>query len=169
MLVLSAVTILSLWAVMPGEGRALTGRMAPEISSPTWLNSEPLSREHLRGKVTLVEFWTFGCYNCRNIEPYIKAWHSTYASRGLVVIGIHSPEFSFERDVAAVRDYVTEHEVTFPVAIDNDFINWRRFENRYWPAIYLIDKRGVVRYVRIGEGGYSATEQKIKQLLSEDA
>ncbi len=151
----------------PQAAHALIGMRAPDIISPAWINSEPQSPGSLRGKVVLVEFWTFGCYNCRNVEPQVKRWHETYATRGLTVIGVHSPEFAFEKDVEAVRRYVTEHEIQYPVAIDNDFTNWKRFKNRYWPTMYLIDKQGVIRYVRIGEGGYAKTERVIQTLLAE--
>ena len=143
------------------------GTPAPEISGQSWLNSEPLELAELKGKVVLLEFWTFGCYNCRNVEPYIKSWHQKYAEKGLVVIGVHAPEFSYERSIANVQRYVREHAIQYPVAIDNDFHTWKRYQNRYWPAMYLIDKRGVIRYLRVGEGGYQQTEQKIRALLEE--
>ncbi len=151
----------------PQAAHALIGMKAPEITSSAWVNSEPQSLDSLRGKVVLVEFWTFGCFNCRNVEPQVTEWHQRYADQGLVVIGIHSPEFAFEKDVEAVRRYVKEHEIRYPVAIDNDFTNWKRFRNRYWPAMYLIDHRGGIRYVRIGEGGYAQTERVIQTLLAE--
>ena len=143
------------------------GMPAPEISAQSWLNSEPLRIAELKGKVVLVEFWTFGCYNCRNVEPYIKGWHQKYADKGLVVIGVHAPEFNYERVLANVQRYVREHAILYPIAIDNDFATWNRYANRYWPAMYLIDKRGVVRYRRIGEGGYEQTERQIQDLLKE--
>jgi len=161
------VAVISLLLNLPREAHALRGMKAPEITSSDWVNSEPTTMSDLRGKVVLVEFWTFGCFNCRNVEPLVKGWHQHYADQGLVVIGIHSPEFAFEKDVEAVRQYVKEHDIRYPVAIDNDFINWNRFGNRYWPAMYLIDKHGVIRYVRIGEGGYSQTERVIQTLLAE--
>jgi len=142
-------------------------RLAPEISGQAWINSQPLKLAELRGKVVLVEFWTFGCYNCRNVEPYIKAWHQKFADSGLTVIAIHSPEFSYERTQTEVQRYVREHAISYPVAIDNDFITWNRYKNHYWPALYLIDKRGVLRYSRFGEGGYNQTEQQITKLLDE--
>ena len=148
---------------------AEVGKAAPEISGQSWLNSKPVKLQDLRGKVVLVEFWTFGCFNCRNIEPYIKAWHQKYADKGLVVIGVHSPEFSYERSVANVQNYIREHSVKYPVVIDNDFRTWNRYNNRYWPAVYLIDKGGIIRYLRIGEGGYRQTEQQIIDLLGESA
>ena len=145
---------------------AMTGKPAPEIASATWLNSAPLRMAELKGKVVLVEFWTFSCYNCRNVEPYVKEWHERYRGQGLVVIGVHSPEFSHEREVENVKRYMKEHEIRFPVPIDNDFSTWNRYGNRYWPAMYLIDKRGIIRYVKVGEGGYKETEQQIRMLLA---
>lgn len=143
------------------------GMPAPEIRGQSWLNSEPLRLAQLRDKVILVEFWTFGCYNCRNVEPHIKTWHQRYAEKGLVVIGVHSPEFSYERVLANVQRYVREHAIGYPVAIDNNFTTWNDYGNRYWPAMYLIDKRGIIRYIRIGEGGYLETERRIQALLEE--
>ena len=151
----------------PQEVHALTGMQVPEITSSDWINSEPQSFSGLRGKVVLVEFWTFGCYNCRNVEPQVKQWHQQYADRGLVVIGIHSPEFAYEKDIDAVTRYVRDHGIRYAVAVDNDFVNWNRFGNRYWPSMYLVDKRGVVRYVRVGEGGYDQTQRVIEALLKE--
>ena len=147
------------------EVQAELGTPAPEISGQSWLNSEPLRLAELKDKVVLVEFWTFGCYNCRNVEPYLKEWHQKYADKGLVVIGVHAPEFNYERVLANLQRYVREHAISYPVAVDNDFVTWKRYGNRYWPAMYLIDKRGVIRYLRIGEGGYQQTEQQIRALL----
>ncbi len=142
---------------------------APEIVSVTWINSEPLHMEQLRGKVVMVEFWTFGCWNCRNIEPYVKEWHHKYAKDGLVVIAVHSPEFSYEKEVDRVKEYVEEKQIPYAVPIDNEFRNWKRYRNRYWPTLYLIDKQGNIQYTRIGEGGYEQTERKIQQLLADSA
>lgn len=140
---------------------------APDITNPIWLNSEPLRLSDLKGKVVLVEFWTFGCYNCRNVEPYVKGWHEKYARQGFVVIGVHSPESSHEREVENVRRYLKQHNMHFAVPIDNNFSTGDKYGNRYWPAMYLIDKRGVIRHVRIGEGGYLETERLIQTLLAE--
>jgi len=148
---LASVTVCLLLAVP--QVRAAVGMKAPDFASSVWINSEPQSVADLRGKVVLVEFWTFGCYNCRNVEPYVKEWHEKYAGQGLVVIGVHSPEFKYEHKVENVKRYVEEHHITYAVPIDNDFSNWNRYGNRYWPALYLIDKQGVIRYVRVGEGG----------------
>lgn len=160
------VFLLGFW-LGGASGVASVGMVAPDVASATWLNSAPLHLSDLRGKVVLVEFWTFGCYNCRNVEPYVKAWHNTYGAKGLTIIGVHSPEFAYEHDVEKVRRYVMAHEIRYPVAIDNDFAIWNGYGNRYWPAMYLIDKRGVVRAVRFGEGGYADTERVIQVLLAE--
>ena len=146
---------------------AMTGVQAPSITNDIWLNTAPLGDDDLKGKVVMAEFWTFGCYNCRNVEPYVKQWYRRYANQGFVVIGVHSPEFSHERDVDRVRRYVQEHEIRFPVTIDNDFSTWNKYGNRYWPAFYLIDRHRVIRYVRVGEGGYQETERMIQTLLDE--
>lgn len=151
------------WALV----NAGVGMNAPDITNTIWLNGEPLRLSDLKGKVVMVEFWTFGCYNCRNVEPYVKQWHRRYAEQGLVVIGVHSPEFSHEREVENVKRYLKEHDIRFAVPIDNDFSTWNKDGNRYWPAMYLIDKQGVIRHIRIGEGGYQDTELYIKALLAE--
>jgi thiol-disulfide isomerase/thioredoxin len=164
---LRAIAILTALAVSFPLAAAEVGKPAPEISGQSWLNSKPLKLAELKGKVVLVEFWTFGCFNCRNVEPYVKTWHQKYSDKGLVVIAVHAPEFSHERVLANVERYIREHAISYPVAIDNDFITWKRYNNRYWPAMYLIDKRGVMRYLRIGEGGYRQTEQRIIELLGE--
>jgi thiol-disulfide isomerase/thioredoxin len=158
---------MSFAAVALSSARAGVGMPAPEISGQTWFNSKPLKLAELRGKVVLVEFWTFGCFNCRNVEPYVKAWHQKYADHGLVVIAVHAPEFSYERVIANVERYLREHSILYPVAIDNEFNTWKRYNNGYWPAVYLIDKRGTIRYLRVGEGGYRETEQQIRDLLNE--
>lgn len=146
---------------------AFTGRPAPEIGGTAWFNSPPLSIRELRERVVLVEFWTFGCFNCRNIEPQVKRWHQRYADRGLVVVAVHAPEFAYERDAAAVEAYVRRQGIGYAVVLDNDFSIWKRYANHFWPAIYLIDKTGMIRYLKIGEGGYDATERMIEALLRE--
>jgi thiol-disulfide isomerase/thioredoxin len=160
-----ALGIPALWL---GLGQGYTpAKSAPEITNGTWINSDPLRLAHLRGKVVLVEFWTFGCYNCQNVEPYVKNWHDRFKDSGLVVIGMHSPEFGHERVLKNVRNYVREHGIQYAVAIDNDYQTWNSYRNHYWPAMYLIDKKGVIRYTRIGEGGYEQTEKEIRGLLAE--
>jgi thiol-disulfide isomerase/thioredoxin len=145
------------------------GDLAPEIISPTWINSEPLKMDDLRGKVVMVEFWTFGCWNCRNIETYVKEWHKKYEKDGFVVIAVHSPEFDHEKEIGKVKKYVRDNNITYAVPIDNEFRNWRRYHNRYWPTLYVIDKKGTIQYTRIGEGAYEQTEQTIQGLLAEPA
>jgi thiol-disulfide isomerase/thioredoxin len=141
---------------------------APEITGITaWINSEPLSISALRGRVVLVHFWTFDCINCRNVQPYVKAWYDRYAADGLEVIGVHTPELSFEKDIGNVRQAVLDQGVKFPVAFDPDFRTWDAYANSYWPASYFIDRAGRIRHIQIGEGAYAEQEQVIRQLLAE--
>lgn len=140
---------------------------APELSGDLWINSSPLKIAELRGKVVLVEFWTFECWNCHNVEPYIKEWHARYGAQGLQVITVHAPEFDRERDADNVRAYVKRAGIQYPVVLDNDFANWNRYRNRYWPTLYFIDKHGRIRHVKIGEGAYAVSEQRIVALLAE--
>jgi thiol-disulfide isomerase/thioredoxin len=158
---------IGLCGITPRAVRAIVGMAAPEMTGSVWINSEPISPAELRGKVGLVEFWTFGCRNCRNVEPWIKKWHEKFSEQGLVVVGVHSPEFAYEKDIDAVKRYVRQNRIPYAVAVDNDFSIWNRYANHYWPAIYLIDKRGIIRYDRFGEGGYAETEQTIRRLLAE--
>jgi len=147
---------------------ARVGIPAPEITNKTWLNSPPHRLADLRGKVVLVEFWTFGCYNCRNIEPYVKEWHKKYANQGLEIIAVHSPEFSYEEPIDSVKEYIRDNNIPYAVPIDNDFTTWRQYRNRYWPTLYLIDKQGLIQYIKIGEGGYTETDRQIRRLLAEN-
>lgn len=140
---------------------------APDISGTgPWFNSTPQSLAPLKGKVVLVEFWTFGCYNCRNVEPYVKQWHARYASEGLVVIGVHTPEFAHEADPKRVKAYLADNDIRHPVVLDNDYAIWNRWGNRYWPAMYLLNKSGELCYRHFGEGRYAETEAQIKRLLA---
>jgi thiol-disulfide isomerase/thioredoxin len=136
--------------------------------APVWLNSEPLTAEALRGKVVLVDFWTYSCVNWLRTLPYVRAWSERYRDRGLVVVGAHAPEFSFEHDLANVRRAVADLDVTYPVVIDNDFAIWRSFGNHYWPAVYLVDQEGRVRFTHFGEEAYAETERAIQKLLGVD-
>jgi glutathione peroxidase-family protein len=140
---------------------------APDIHAQQWINSEPLNWDTLQGKVVMVEFWTFECYNCKNVEPYVKAWYNKFHDKGFEIVAVHSPEFERERNINNVRQYVKDHSITYPVAIDNNFTIWRRFSNRYWPAMYLVDKQGNIRYRFIGEGRYAEIESRIESLLAE--
>ncbi|ANH67417.1 cytochrome c biogenesis protein DipZ [Mitsuaria sp. 7] len=133
-----------------------------------WLNSKPLTAEALRGKVVLIDFWTYSCINCLRSLPYVKAWAEKYRDQGLVVIGVHAPEFAFERDVDNVRKAARDLGVGYPIAVDNNFAIWRAFANRYWPAHYFIDGQGRVRFKHFGEGEYAHSEAVIQQLLREN-
>ncbi|HEU0230661.1 MAG TPA: cytochrome c biogenesis protein DipZ [Burkholderiaceae bacterium] len=143
------------------------GRMPSLAGAVTWLNSPPLTTEGLRGKVVLVDFWTYSCINCLRTLPYIEAWAKKYHDAGLVVIGVHSPEFAFERDVDNVKQAVKRLGVTYPVAIDNNYAIWRAFNNEYWPAHYFVDAQGRIRHHHFGEGDYAGSERVIQQLLRE--
>ena len=141
---------------------------APELTGITnWINSDPLTLAELRGSVVLVDFWTYSCINCVRTLPYIKEWNEKYAEDGLVIIGVHAPEFAFEKDSVNVLEAVQRFGITYPVAQDNDFKTWRAFNNRYWPAKYFIDAEGNVRYTHFGEGQYAESELVIQQLLAE--
>jgi len=142
---------------------------APAISGKHWINSEPLSWDKLNGKVVLVEFWTFECYNCKHVEPHVKEWYQQFHPKGFQVVAVHSPEFERERDINNVRDYVNKQNIPYPVVIDNDFAIWQRFSNRYWPAMYLVDKSGTIRHRFVGEGNYSFIAKKIQELLAEQS
>jgi cytochrome c biogenesis protein CcdA/thiol-disulfide isomerase/thioredoxin len=142
--------------------------LAPELTGITaWIDSPPLTMASLRGHVVIVHFWTFACINCLHVQPYVEAWSQRYASDGLVVIGVHTPELSFERDLANVRDAVAKDGVTFPVAFDPAFATWNAYHNRYWPALYFVDKDGHIRHTHFGEGDYAGSEQVIRTLLAE--
>jgi thiol-disulfide isomerase/thioredoxin len=136
--------------------------------APVWLNSDPLTADGLRGRVVLVDFWTYSCVNWLRTLPYVSAWHERYREKGLVVVGAHAPEFGFEHGLDNVRRAARDLRVGYPVVIDNDFAIWRSFENHYWPALYLVDRDGRVRFHHFGEGAYEETEQAIQQLLGVD-
>ena len=150
-----------------GSDLPVEGVMPPLTGATRWLNSPPLSPESLRGKVVLVDFWTYSCINCIRAIPYVRAWARKYAPHGLVVIGVHTPEFAFEKEEANVRRAMAELGVSWPVAQDNDFRIWRAFDNRYWPAHYFIDAQGRIRHHHFGEGEYDRSERVIRQLLAE--
>ncbi|MNB58948.1 Thiol-disulfide oxidoreductase YkuV [compost metagenome] len=143
------------------------GAMPSLAGAVQWLNSPEPSAEALRGKVVLVDFWTYDCINCQHTLPYVKDWAKKYEKDGLVVIGVHTPEYGYERIIENVKDQVKKLGITYPVAIDNNYAIWRNFDNQYWPAHYLIDAKGQVRYSHFGEGRYEAQEQMIQQLLEE--
>jgi thiol-disulfide isomerase/thioredoxin len=140
----------------------------PSLAGATaWLNSPPLTAAQLRGRVVLVDFWTYTCINWRRTAPYLRAWAAKYKDRGLVVIGVHSPEFGFEKSVDNVRRVLPGLNLSYPIAIDSDHAVWRAFHNQYWPALYFVDARGRIRHHVFGEGDYDASERVLRQLLAE--
>ena len=141
---------------------------APEFAGiDNWINSAPLTMQGLRGKVVLVDFWTYDCINCQHVLPYVKEWHRKYRDQGLVVVGVHTPEYGFERKLDNLKGAVQRNAITFPVAQDNRYLTWNAYDNRYWPAFYLVDKRGEVVYSHFGEGDYAQTEATIRRLLAQ--
>jgi thiol-disulfide isomerase/thioredoxin len=145
-----------------------SGEVLPDFQGISeWLNSSPLTVTSLKGSVVLVQFWTFACINCQRTLPYVVQWHRQYGAQGLKVIGIHTPEFAYEREVNNVKRAVQQRQITYPVAIDNDYKTWNAYGNNYWPHLYLADRQGVRRYDHIGEGSYDETEQTIRKLLGE--
>jgi len=143
------------------------GRLPPFSGATGWLNSPPLTTDELRGKVVLVDFWTYSCINWLRTLGYVRAWSEKYADQGLVVVGVHTPEFPFEREVDNVRQSVKEMRVEYPVALDSDYAIWEAFSNAYWPAVYIADENGRIRYHHFGEGAYEECERVIQQLLRE--
>lgn len=142
---------------------------APELTNDIWLNvNGPLRLADLRGKVVIVEMWTFGCINCQHVMPALKEWHARYKDQGLVIIGNHYPEFSYEEDLANLKEAIARFDIQYAVAQDNDGATWRAYKNHYWPALFLIDKQGHIRYVHVGEGRYKQTEENIQALLAEE-
>lgn len=146
------------------EGNAAS---APEFASGEWINSEPLTLKGLQGRVVLVEFWTFGCYNCRNTLPWVKEWDARYREKGLTIVGVHSPEFDEEKKFENVRREVAALEIHYPVVTDNDYATWRAYDVSAWPTIFVLDKSGRIRWTHVGEGAYDQTEQVIQKLLAE--
>jgi thiol-disulfide isomerase/thioredoxin len=145
-------------------------KLAPELAQISgYINTDPIKLADLKGKVVLVDFWTYSCINCIRTIPYLNAWHEKYANDGLVIVGVHTPEFEFEKDYNNVKAAVDKFEIKYPVVQDNDKGTWKAYENRYWPHKYLIDDEGYVRYDHIGEGSYAETEKAIQSLLSERA
>ena len=193
-LVLSAMTVILLVAVACGNGTSSAtaipaqqtaasgvpstlavsgfggkvGDRAPEFRAVSnWINSPPLTMEGLRGQVVLIDFWTYTCVNCIRTFPFLKEWHAKYADKGLVIVGVHAPEFEFEKLTENVVRSADEYGLMWPIAQDNDFGTWRAYNNRFWPAKYLVDRNGVVQYTHFGEGAYVETEKQIRKLLEE--
>lgn len=146
---------------------SVEGRMPSFAGATAWLNSQPLTPSALRGKVVLVDFWTYTCINWLRTSPYVSAWADKYRDQGLVVIGVHAPEFSFEKDLDSVRRAVAERKVRYPVVVDNNHEIWRAFRNQHWPALYMVDAQGRIRHRHVGEGSYEQSERVLQQLLIE--
>jgi thiol-disulfide isomerase/thioredoxin len=162
-IVLGALLIISAFFIHQGERR-----IAPEFEGiEVWLNSQPLTMESLRGKVVLVDFWTYSCINCLRTLPYLKSWDEKYRDKGLVIIGIHTPEFQFEHDQSNVQTAISKYGLKYPIALDNGYQTWVAYQNHFWPHKYLMDQDGVIRYEQIGEGSYPETEAMIQKLLTE--
>jgi thiol-disulfide isomerase/thioredoxin len=164
----AALTLTFAAPPMGGDIPAASAQRAPEFKDiDTWLNSRPLKLEESRGKVVLVDFWTYTCINCLNHLPYVKDWNEKYKDKGLVVVGVHTPEFAYEKSTKNVKDAIQRLQIKHAVAQDNGYGTWKAFNNQYWPAVYLIDKQGKIVYSHFGEGSYGTTEKKIQALLAE--
>lgn len=168
---LLAIAVLALGlgrTLLAGPGTLDSLGPMPSLSGAVqWLNSPPLDREALKGKVVLVDFWTYDCINCRRSLPYVNTWAKRYADQGLVVVGVHTPEYDYENKLENVREQVSKLGIEYPVAIDNRYAIWNAFGNQFWPAHYFVDAQGQVRFVHFGEGAYDTQEQVIQQLLAE--
>jgi len=140
---------------------------APELANGMWINSEPLTLKSLHGRVVLIEFWTFQCYNCRNTLPSLKKWDTQYRDKGLTIIGVHTPELDLERDINQLRRHVVEFGIKYPVVTDQDHTTWNAYDVEAWPTLFVLDKQGRVRWSHVGEGYYEEAEQVIKKLLAE--
>ena len=149
------------------EYKSSESAIAPELAAGDWINSAPLKLNDLRGRVVLIEFWTFGCINCRNTLPFVKSWHDRYQDKGLTVIGVHSPEFDDERKVENLRREVASLGIRYPVVTDNDYQTWNAYHVEAWPTTFLLDKQGRIRWMHVGEGGYDEAERLIQSLLAE--
>jgi thiol-disulfide isomerase/thioredoxin len=149
------------------EYKSSESAAAPDLGTGDWINSEPLKLKDLRGRVVLIEFWTFGCVNCRNTLPFVKSWHDRYQDKGLIVIGVHSPEFDEERKVENLRREVTSLGIRCAVVTDNDYQIWNAYHVEAWPTTFLLDKQGRIRWMHVGEGGYDEAERQIQILLAE--
>ncbi|TCV97589.1 thiol-disulfide isomerase/thioredoxin [Luteibacter rhizovicinus] len=157
---------LALLVAAVGARPAAAAQQAPEFTGiDTWLNSKPLTMQGLRGKVVLIDFWTYSCINCLRTLPHVTRWYDTYKDKGLVVIGVHSPEFPFEQQTANVKDAIARFGIHYPVAQDNDLATWDAWSNRFWPAEYLVDQRGNIVAHHYGEGNYAEMENAIRTLL----
>lgn len=148
--------------------KEINAPVAPEISGGEWINSEPLTLQGLRGRVVLIEFWTFACYNCQNTLPTIKAWDACYRDKGLTVIGVHTPELDIERNIDSLRREIAARGIKYAVVTDNNYATWNAYKVEAWPTLFVLDKQGRVRWTHVGEDAYAETEDVIKKLLAEE-
>jgi thiol-disulfide isomerase/thioredoxin len=164
----SSMSVLLIGAALTAMPARASERISASLNGATqWINSPPLSMENLRGKVVLIDFWTYGCFNCMNALPHVKALEAKYRDQGLVVVGVHTPEFAYEKVQSNVEGAVRKLEITYPVAMDNDYTIWNAYRNQYWPAQYLVDAQGQIRYQHFGEGAYQETDRMVQNLLTE--
>lgn len=154
-------------AMMNPAGKEIVGQTAPEFDDGVWINSEPLSLQQLSGRIVVVDFWTFKCRNCVNVLPTLNVWHEKYKDRGVVVVGVHSPETKEEANTELLRQFVVKAHIKFPIVTDNSFVIWNRYRAQFWPSTYIIDQQGVIRRFHYGELGYSSLEDDIVKLLSD--
>ncbi|HXF41189.1 MAG TPA: redoxin domain-containing protein [Blastocatellia bacterium] len=150
------------------EYKSSESATAPDLATGEWINSEPLKLADLRGRVVLIDFWTFGCYNCRNTLPLVKSWNDRYEGKGLTIIGVHSPEFDEERNVVHLRREISSLGIRYPVVTDNDYQTWNAYKVEAWPTVFLLDKQGRIRWMHVGEGDYKKAELLIQKLLAEE-
>jgi thiol-disulfide isomerase/thioredoxin len=149
------------------EYKSSESATAPELATGEWINSKPLALNDLRGHVVVIDFWTFGCYNCRNTLPFVKGWDNRYHEKGVTVIGVHSPETESERKVENLRREVASLGIRYPVVTDNDYQTWNAYKVQAWPTVFLLDKQGRIRWVHVGEGDYNEAERLIQNLFAE--
>ena len=162
------LVLVTVGLVVLAGGAAGATRAADFIGGGLWFNTEKaLTLADLRGRVVAVDMWTAGCYNCRNTFPYLRQWDAKYRPKGLVIVGVHTPEFDYESSPQYVKDALAKFNLKYPVIMDNDYRIWHAYHNEYWPTLYLIDKKGDIRYTHIGEGAYDEIDRTIAQLLAE--
>jgi peptide-methionine (R)-S-oxide reductase len=155
------------WSTVSQPNNVLSTETAPSFADGVWINSEPLTVKGLRGHVVVIQFWTFGCINCRNTLPFVKRLHETYGAKGLTIVGVHSPEFDAEKQLDNVRREVAELGIRYPVLVDNNYSTWKAYKVQAWPTMFILDKAGRIRWGRVGEGAYDEAERTIKNLLAE--
>ena len=155
------------YAMMNPAGEKLVQHPAMEFAEGTWLNSRPVKLSDLQGKVVVVDFWTFDCINCRHVLPTLNEWYSKYKEKNVVFIGVHTPETTREESLDALKQFIDDWKIEYPVVTDNNYTTWNRYNVQFWPSTFLIDKKGTIRELHIGELGYSALEKKLQLLLDE--